>query len=979
MDILLDFTKKDYSEAASFDDADLIHSFNMTKVLDLFSGFYDHSCEVLSAHNTKIDNKCNNTISIFASRGAGKTSFILTLIEKIKKRWPDALCLEPIDPSHIETKQHPFVNIIAAIQETVDTEINKKIEVSPLDHEYDELNAFKNSYSRLLKGLHVVNGIGEDNIYGSWNDDDYIALQGMDRAKNTNNLEKSFHDYLARALKLLGKRCLVITFDDIDTTYEKGFELLEIIRKYLATPFVIPILTGDQSLYTKLIRKQHWNFFDSDYIRKECDYSRKDKSEYVQLVNQLENQYMVKVLKPENRVTLYSIREYVIQNGYNIDVKIDENVTLPLEQCYIEMLTDLNAFSGSVGKMARFLMGLSLRVQIRILTLRYIVNSNKQIDSNTKKKYMVDGLMDIFSSDIYQVATNAKELIHGDNLYPTHLLSLLVSNKCLNSETNFMPETDNESLNKALFAVGIKMDHYLNMKYGKYLVFDLWLRICYTRFLVMKIGERKNDETLKDLLQYAKLSSDTGLIKAIGLSQAFLNGTPNIFSNEDLNIMPGTIYLGSSIPEVLVDKNQSLPVLPLIGTVNNLNEEKVMISVYRLFSVLSEFMIRVKFKPRENNDYYKSILKKLAQYRNFIEKVNGPGSAEEDRKDRNFEYSYIFTEEPLLEKVAFELKQWSYNGTFVSVQQLDRIFTRFYYTLIHIEDYGDYINVGDKFSAMLCALLNAALVEEALEKYVSEVNFSNHGNIEYVFLENLRVIKSRSDFKSKKIGTITSWLATCPLFKLYIDPLVYHLIMTKDEELFPIMAQVIAYGKTLDNQKVLERQLDIWDKLSKSHQNDIQALVKMRMLLQAKRNAEFERETLNQNKAKMEYDQFKKYNDDLTKRENTLDTALMTMTPVKYSSDYNEGYITPSSEPDELMDALQSFNAKKRECDDEINNLKLRIRKNTEKISNYSDAVIHLYEELNYELNSKNSVYPLLKQIPLSSYAADSFDVFAGQ
>lgn len=979
MDILLDFTKKDYSEAASFDDADLIHNSNMTKVLDLFRGFYDHSCDMLSARNVKMNNKCNNTISIFASRGAGKTSFILTLIEKIKKRWPDALCLEPIDPSHIETKQQPFVNIIAAIQETVDKEINKKIEVSPLDNEYDELNAFKGCYSRLLKGLHVVNGIGEDNIYGSWNDDDYIALQGMDRAKNTNNLEKSFHDYLARALKLLNKRCLVITFDDIDTTYEKGFELLEIIRKYLATPFVIPILTGDQSLYTKLIRKQHWNFFDSDYIRKECDYSGKDKSEYVQLVNQLENQYMVKVLKPENRVTLFSIREYVIQNGYNIQVKIDDNMTVPLEQCYIDMLTDLNAFSGSVGKMARFLMGLSLRVQIRILTLRYIVNSNKQIDSDTRKQYMVDGLMDIFSSDIYQVATNAKELIHGDNLYPTHLLSLLVSNRCLHSETNFMPETDNESLNKALFAVGIKMDHYLNMKYGKYLVFDLWLRICYTRFLVMKIGEGKDDKSLKELLQFTRLSSDTGLIKAIGLSQAFLNGTSNIFSDKDLNIMPGTIYLGSFIPEVLVSKNQSLPVLPLIGTVNNQNEEKVMISVYRLFSVLSEFMIRVKFKPQGNTDYFKSILKKLAQYRNFIEKVTGPDSAEEERKDKNYEYSYIFAPEPLLGRVALELKQWSNNETFVSVQQLDRIFTRFYYTLIHIEDYGEYINVGDKFSAMLCALLNAALVEEALEQYVSEVNFSNHGNIESVFLENLRVIKSRSDFKTNSIGTITMWLASCPLFRLYIDPLVYRLIMTKRKDLFPIMSQVISYGKTCDNQEVLKKQLDTWEKQSKSHQNDIQALVKMRMLLQAKRNADFERETLDQNKANMEYNQFKKYNDDLTKRENTLDTALMTMKPVRYSSDYNEGYVTPSSDLDELMDALQSFNAKKRECDDEINSLISRIKRNTEEISKYSDAVIHLYEELNQELDSQTSVYHLLKQIPLSDYATDRFDVFAGQ
>ena len=222
------------------------------------------------------------------------------------------------------------------------------------------------------------------------------------------------------------------------------------------------------------------------------------------------------------------------------------------------------------------------------------------------------------------------------------------------------------------------------------------------------------------------------------------------------------------------------------------------------------------------------------------------------------------------------------------------------------------------------------------------------------------------------------WLATCPLFRLYIDPMVYHLIMTKDEVLFPIMAQVIAYGKTLDNQKVLERQLDIWDKLSKSHQNDIQTLVKMQMFNQAKRSIDFERETLDQNKTKMEYDQFKKYNDELTKRENAIDTALMTMKPVKYSYDYNEGYVTPSSEPDELMDALQSFNAQKRECDEEINSLKSRIKRNTEKISKYSDAVINLFEELNREQNSNNSVYSLLKQIPLSSYAPDNFDVFAG-
>ena len=287
MKVILDFTKKDYSEATIFEDIDLIHESNMTKAMNIFDGLY-HSSLRYEPHEGLRFSRSNNTISIFASRGAGKTSFVLSFLDRISQKWEDVLCLSPIDPSHLEQKQHPLVNVIAAIQEHVENRTQNSRECSsPLSRDFDKYKAFSDSYMALLKGLHIVDGIGEDNIYGAWNDDDYISVQGMDKAKAYNKLESHFHEYIHRALALLEKRCIVIAFDDIDTTFEKGFELLEIIRKYLTSPQIITILTGDQNLYTKLVRKNHWACFDTDYLQKELNYSNKSKDEFSQLISQL--------------------------------------------------------------------------------------------------------------------------------------------------------------------------------------------------------------------------------------------------------------------------------------------------------------------------------------------------------------------------------------------------------------------------------------------------------------------------------------------------------------------------------------------------------------------------------------------------------------------------------------------------------------------------------------------------------------------
>ena len=44
----------------------------------------------------------------------------------------------------------------------------------------------------LLKALPFIDGIGKDNVYDGWDDEEFISIQGMNKAKAFNNLEERF-------------------------------------------------------------------------------------------------------------------------------------------------------------------------------------------------------------------------------------------------------------------------------------------------------------------------------------------------------------------------------------------------------------------------------------------------------------------------------------------------------------------------------------------------------------------------------------------------------------------------------------------------------------------------------------------------------------------------------------------------------------------------------------------------------------------
>ncbi|MDD5716234.1 MAG: hypothetical protein PHW64_00395 [Sulfuricurvum sp.] len=264
-------------------------------------------------HQDCENDRRHDTITILGERGSGKTSLLLNLETILVKHKKDLVFLKIIDPTLFETKQNILVSIISLIADKVKDK-NKEA-----DDDWNE------SLIKLADGLKLLDGVGSDIIKSDLFDDGTLILEkGLDHAHSGLNLEKYFNCYIVKSLSLLDQKMFVVIFDDIDTNIDKGWMVLETIRKYLTSCQLQVFVSGDWGLYSSLVRMKQWENFDRKILPEKEWHNKED------LIDQLEEQYLIKVLKPEYRIyleNLYQLTkkpEQILVNGFNTNpIKID--------------------------------------------------------------------------------------------------------------------------------------------------------------------------------------------------------------------------------------------------------------------------------------------------------------------------------------------------------------------------------------------------------------------------------------------------------------------------------------------------------------------------------------------------------------------------------------------------------------------------------------------------------------------------------
>lgn len=768
--VLIDLSDSTY--AHSFAEQNRIHQVEFEAAVNLVVNQINRIGKDKTSEKHVI-NRVHNTISIFGDRGTGKTSFIRSLFDEIEKRCngkDEVMILGLIDPTLMEEKAHIFLLIISLINDRV----NKVIEegtCEPGGEAYKQRMDWNACVKKLAKGLPSLDKVGNDYNNTSWQDDEFIMRKGLDDIMAAYQLEENFHKMVDMALKILGKKAFVVAFDDIDINMEKGWRVLETIRKYLTTPKIISLLSGNMYLYNLNVRGQQWEQFGTRLLSKE-------RRDYHTLVNQLENQYMLKVFKAENRLHLYSLFYSIRLHNMEYQVKGAVKNETKIIEAYKQVLKNFGICSaGSQKVFADYLMGLSIRSQINYLKINWDTDSNNFSISS----------IEAFLSRMYAAGIEVQLAYANPSLLNTIVLTYLTKGKdnSLRDTYLLMPLTDKPEDNACIAGLSTIFASQTTRYPG--LLFDYMIRIGYLRNLILNSKSRDGYE---GLIEFGSFKHDVSLKNIVGTSMAYkLKDDPK---GDGMKIHKAIYGLNGrakkkgmdKIDDVLKGQKSAQKVMgyiPLCALQYDYkNESQLYYSFYLLLGCIGTLLrtvpesanLKDDEKEKKNiQETIKGVLKDMAQLRSYAVPSKESGSTTPQDETETSTEVFITDDDEFTEFVE-KIREWinAYYALENSIPAyvIGRIVTRFHQTAMKIE--AD--NLGDYMHRIVVAFINACLIEECKEYLQSrhedasltKLNFNNAVTSDKVFVDNLSYVTS--EYEDTLV--LTGWIVESPLIWPYL-------------------------------------------------------------------------------------------------------------------------------------------------------------------------------------------------------------------
>lgn len=693
------------------------------------------------------------TIGVFGDRGSGKTSFMISLLNKCKNEMKNVEVLRMIDPTLVEHKKPIVLCVIAMIQQKVETELQQQ-ECRGKGEAYVQRKEWDKLMERISRGIIAIDKVGKDYDNSMWQDEAYVMHTGLAKVKDANAFEENIRAMINAALKILGKDAFLLAFDDIDVDVEQGWNVLESLRRYLSDTHIISIVSGNIKLYGTLVR------YELGRNLKMPSGSGRDLME-----NELESQYMLKLLNPSNRINLLSLA-HLLQNENNLVKVMAMGTEHELVTLYRDLLRDFGIVDvPSQNTFVSFLVSMSLRSQIHFMK-----------DARAEKRSTPP--LDVFSSRLYASGIDMEALQGNVQMINIALLDYLNAKANLPDCYLLMPTLQDKDVNSNFTALTFMECWYL--KYNPYLVFDYLLRIGYVRNIVLPL--EKKDMVL-NLCKYAGWSQSMSLKNNIGLSMAYVAG-------KELGSMKEHISLYAmeekakkeqlnALDNVLKDTDKHfaklMAMFPFVRLSHNKdNESRSYYSVIVLLAVIGELL---KCTDREEmigriNDLKLFRSYQMPQEEDYFgddDSIGGDDYGVETRQDE-------------IVKLADMMLDWKseYKACHLPPYALGRMMTRLFTSLSKVA----VDNVGQMMNVMVANVLNSCLIEETRIRIPaadqSIINNSNLRSDTRYFKDNL----GKTDIVNQL--PFTKWMMACPMLSCFLDEETYGKVQAFVSDAFKI-------------------------------------------------------------------------------------------------------------------------------------------------------------------------------------------------
>ena len=191
----------------------------------------------------------HNAIFVGGSRGSGKTTFLVNVERGMDKGEDksirkDCLFLDIIDPTLLHNNEKFLSIVLGLLANYVD-----KHQECVNDHNSGDYSnmGIQEFYKNLQNAASAMETIENGKCSG---------VDAMIANQNGLQLEEYLNKVYSLFLKMFGKKLVVIRIDDIDMSFHHGYEVLETIRKYLSSPYVLPVICGDMKQYRLIVERE---------------------------------------------------------------------------------------------------------------------------------------------------------------------------------------------------------------------------------------------------------------------------------------------------------------------------------------------------------------------------------------------------------------------------------------------------------------------------------------------------------------------------------------------------------------------------------------------------------------------------------------------------------------------------------------------------------------------------------------------------
>ena len=246
-----------------------------------------------SSQNLNLDYfeyKMHDSILIYGTRGNGKTTIMMNLEEILHgvHSIKDIKIMEIIDPTLLEENEDFLLVILKNLYRHV-LQNNQNSFDSYLDN---DKNRFETQLEKILEQIEGTRAsIDKIEIFEKF----YGNKSGV-------SLAIAIHDLFHTLTKIFKVKAIILPIDDIDMNMTQGYNITETIRKYLSSPYVIPIVSFNLKQMNAIAKKKKYEAFG-------LDIKQANKGDYkdLEFLLSLASDYLASIFPPNRRVFLKSI------------------------------------------------------------------------------------------------------------------------------------------------------------------------------------------------------------------------------------------------------------------------------------------------------------------------------------------------------------------------------------------------------------------------------------------------------------------------------------------------------------------------------------------------------------------------------------------------------------------------------------------------------------------------------------------------